>query len=104
MGCAGRSTDRASRTTSRAWWYWRPGASEASSWRCATSAGSGAGEAPCRSIMMRLGRHHDATRARMRTTVTLADDVAAAVDRLRREEGLGLSEAVNKLARAGLTA
>jgi hypothetical protein len=29
--------------------------------------------------------------------------VAAAVDRLRRERGLGLSEAVNELVRAGLT-
>lgn len=38
----------------------------------------------------------------MRTTVSLDDDVAAAVDRLRRERGLGLSEAVNELARAGL--
>ena len=38
----------------------------------------------------------------MRTTVTLDDDVAAAVDRLRREGGLGLSEALNQIARAGL--
>ncbi|MGH3665281.1 MAG: CopG family transcriptional regulator [Egibacteraceae bacterium] len=38
----------------------------------------------------------------MRTTVVLADDVAAAVERLRRKEGLGLSEAVNHLARQGL--
>lgn len=38
----------------------------------------------------------------MRTTVTLAPDVAAAVDRLRRDEGLGLSDALNRLARAGL--
>ena len=38
----------------------------------------------------------------MRTTVTLADDVAAAVERLRKERGLGLSEALNELARAGL--
>jgi hypothetical protein len=38
----------------------------------------------------------------MRTTVTLDDDVAAAVERLRRERGIGLSEAVNGLARAGL--
>jgi len=37
----------------------------------------------------------------MRTTVNLDDDVAAAVERLRREEGLGLSEAVNALARRG---
>jgi hypothetical protein len=40
----------------------------------------------------------------MRTTITLADDVAAGVDRLRRERDLGLSEAVNDLVRAGLTA
>ena len=40
----------------------------------------------------------------MRTTVDLADDVAAEVVRLRREKGLGLSEAVNDLARAGLAA
>lgn len=38
----------------------------------------------------------------MRTTFTLDDDVAAAVERLRREEGLGLSEAVNRLARTGM--
>lgn len=40
----------------------------------------------------------------MRTTVTLADDVAAAVDRMRRERGVGVSEAVNELARGGLAA
>jgi metal-responsive CopG/Arc/MetJ family transcriptional regulator len=40
----------------------------------------------------------------MRTTITLADDVAAGVDKLRRERDLGLSEAVNDLVRAGLTA
>lgn len=39
----------------------------------------------------------------MRTTVTLDPDVEAAIDRLRRERGLGLSEALNRLARAGLT-
>jgi hypothetical protein len=39
----------------------------------------------------------------MRTTVTLDDDVAAAVARLRRERGVGVSEALNGLARAGLT-
>ncbi len=40
----------------------------------------------------------------MRTTVILDDDVAAAIDRLRRERGIGLSEALNELARAGLAA
>jgi hypothetical protein len=38
----------------------------------------------------------------MRTTITFADDVAAGIERLRRERGLGLSEAVNDLVRAGL--
>jgi hypothetical protein len=38
----------------------------------------------------------------MRTTITLADDVAAAVERLRRERSIGLSDAVNDLVRAGL--
>ena len=38
----------------------------------------------------------------MLTTVTLAEDVVAAVERLRQERGLGLSEALNELARAGL--
>lgn len=38
----------------------------------------------------------------MRTTVTLADDVAAAVEQLRRQRSLGMSEAVNELIRAGL--
>lgn len=38
----------------------------------------------------------------MRTTFKLDPDVAAAVERLRREEGIGLSEAVNRLVRAGM--
>lgn len=38
----------------------------------------------------------------MRTTLTLADDVAAAVEQLRRERSIGMSEAVNELVRAGL--
>jgi metal-responsive CopG/Arc/MetJ family transcriptional regulator len=38
----------------------------------------------------------------MRTTITLADDVAAAVDRVRHQRHLGLSEAVNELIRSGL--
>ncbi len=40
----------------------------------------------------------------MRTTITLDDDVAAAIDRLRHDRRLGLSEAVNELIRAGLVA
>ncbi len=38
----------------------------------------------------------------MRTTVTLADDVAAAVEQLRQEQGVGVSEAVNQLVRTAL--
>lgn len=38
----------------------------------------------------------------MRTTVTLSDDVAAEVERLRRQRGIGVSAAVNELARAGM--
>lgn len=40
----------------------------------------------------------------MRTTVVLDDDVVAAVEQLRRERSLGLSEALNELVRAGLAA
>ncbi len=40
----------------------------------------------------------------MRTTVTLEDEVAAAVDELRRKRGLGVSAAVNELSRRGLAA
>lgn len=38
----------------------------------------------------------------MRTTITLADDVAAGVQQHRREASIGLSEAVNDLIRKGL--
>ena len=38
----------------------------------------------------------------MRTTVTLEDDVAAAVERLRSSDGIGVSDAVNRLVRDGL--
>jgi hypothetical protein len=38
----------------------------------------------------------------MRTTVRLDPEVAAAADQLRRERHIGLGEAVNALARAGL--
>ena len=38
----------------------------------------------------------------MRTTVTLDDDVAVALERVRRDRRLGLSEALNELVRAGL--
>jgi metal-responsive CopG/Arc/MetJ family transcriptional regulator len=39
----------------------------------------------------------------MRTTITLDDDVAAALERLRRERPIGLSEAINELIRTALT-
>ena len=38
----------------------------------------------------------------VRTTVTLDDDVARAVEDLRREQGLATSAAINALARRGL--
>jgi metal-responsive CopG/Arc/MetJ family transcriptional regulator len=38
----------------------------------------------------------------MRTTVSLDDDVAAAVEELRRSKHVGLSEAINELIRAGM--
>ena len=53
---------------------------------------------------MRFLAHHDASLDRVRTTINLDPDVAAAAERLRRERHLGLSEAVNELARAGLRA
>lgn len=40
----------------------------------------------------------------MRTTVEFEADTAKAIERLRREEGRGLSEAVNELIRRGLGA
>ncbi len=40
----------------------------------------------------------------MRTTIDLADDVAAAVAQHRRKRSTGLSEAVNDLIREGLVA
>jgi hypothetical protein len=45
-------------------------------------------------------RHHEV----MQTTLSLADDVAAAVQRFREERHMGLSDAVNELIRAGLAA
>ncbi len=38
----------------------------------------------------------------MRTTITLAEDVAAAVEQVRRRRGSGISEVVNDLLRQGL--
>lgn len=53
-------------------------------------------------ITMRLYQHRDARLGFVRTTISLDDDVAVALERLRRERGLRLSEAVNELIRAGL--
>lgn len=39
----------------------------------------------------------------MRTTVRLDPEVAAAAEELRRERNIGLGEAVNELARSGLS-
>lgn len=39
----------------------------------------------------------------MRTTIQLDDDVLAAIDRLRQQRAIGLSEAVNDLIRMGLS-
>ena len=41
---------------------------------------------------------------RMRTTVTLDPDVAAELERIRRDEGIGLSEALNRMARQSFAA
>lgn len=39
----------------------------------------------------------------MRTTISLDPDIVAAIQKLRQVHGLGLSEAVNTLARRGLS-
>ena len=52
--------------------------------------------------MYRLAHHDALAFPGMRTTLTLAEDVAAAIDRVRRERSIGMSEAVNELVRAGL--
>jgi hypothetical protein len=38
----------------------------------------------------------------MRTTITFEDDTAAAIERLRRERGTGVSAAVNELVRRAI--
>ncbi|MFI5047045.1 MAG: ribbon-helix-helix protein, CopG family [Acidimicrobiia bacterium] len=38
----------------------------------------------------------------MRTTVEFDDDTASAIEELRRERGIGVSDAVNELVRRGL--
>lgn len=40
----------------------------------------------------------------MRTTITIAPDIQSELERLRREAGMGPSEALNFLARKGLAA
>jgi hypothetical protein len=40
----------------------------------------------------------------MRTTITFDDDVASAIERVKRERSVGVSEAVNELIRSGLAA
>jgi hypothetical protein len=40
----------------------------------------------------------------MRTTVSLDPDIVAALERIRRDEGIGLSEALNRMARRSLAA
>lgn len=52
--------------------------------------------------LMRSCCTSDATVGSMRTTIRLDAEVAAAAERLRRERHVGLGEAVNELARAGL--
>jgi metal-responsive CopG/Arc/MetJ family transcriptional regulator len=39
----------------------------------------------------------------MRTTVSLEEDVAAAIEQVRRQQGVGISQAINQLIRAGLS-
>ena len=53
---------------------------------------------------MLLPIHRDVLHSSMRTTLSLDDDVAAAVQRIREERHIGLSDAVNELIRAGLAA
>jgi len=38
----------------------------------------------------------------MRTTIEFDDDTSAAIEQLRRQDGIGVSEAVNQLIRRGL--
>ena len=47
-------------------------------------------------------KHLDAIFTAMRTTIRFDDDVAKALERAKRERGVGISEAVNDLIRKGL--
>jgi hypothetical protein len=46
--------------------------------------------------------HHDAKLRTVRTTVNLADDVIAELEQMKRDRGIGVSEALNELAHAGM--
>lgn len=54
------------------------------------------------SSLMLASRHHWRDTRDMRTTVRLDPDVAAAAEQLSRERHIGLGEAINELARAGM--
>jgi hypothetical protein len=56
------------------------------------------------SSVMLARRHQWCENQDMRTTVRLDPDVAAAAEQLRRERHIGLGEAINELARAGMRA
>ncbi len=56
------------------------------------------------SSLMLVSHHHRCEADPMRTTVRLDPDVAAAAEQLRRERHIGLGEAINELARAGMRA
>ena len=56
------------------------------------------------SSLMLAPRHHWRDTREMRTTVRLDADVAAAAEQLSRERHIGLGEAINQLARAGMRA
>jgi len=53
-------------------------------------------------IAVLTSRHHGAYVLMMRTTLTLDDDVAAALERLRRNRRLSLKQLVNETLRRGL--
>jgi hypothetical protein len=50
---------------------------------------------------MHMGRKSSGKVGRVRTTITLDPDVARMLEALQRERGVGLSEAVNDIVRAG---
>lgn len=55
-------------------------------------------------IKMMSPKHHDASVADMRTTITLDPDVANRLEELRRERGWTFKEAVNATLRRGFSA